>query len=490
VVEEKTMQALAREQGKFVSRAGLRKVAGPSDGQYALIIVDSNGCPVSALTEWYRLRQRSGSPGTRRTYLGFLLPFFGYLLAHGLAWNSDPEQMHRHIRAFLRDEVVCQVSKDTTLDGYLVELTGNSPVSQSSLRVLLAAIRDFYVVMAEAGLYPFPNPMCSPLLQRWKRERIKQIENAGAPDHAGIRGVTWGETQQQPTAFFRQRRGKPWQPDSALTSEQIQKQLHADLDQMIQHVSTQRDRLILLLLRYTGARLHEILGLTAGGYRKAKDPCQAYVLNKGSLGREEKVIRFPQALEAALVRYIRTERVQSDACGRKCLSDLADTDPIFLTRRGTAYGREAFYFHWRQWYNALKQDHRRRMVADAHSGGSGFFEFTPHDIRHLRVTEWMTNIHKQCVGNEPRKQLLRRGMQRWMGWRSERTIACYDHSFTEREAEEAFDAFQREVECSVIEQNVRASSSPSQQEKAPEQARDMAVQQMSRELDFWEDLPS
>ena len=130
------MRALAREQGRFVSRAGLKKVAGPSDGHYALIIVDSNGCPVSALTEWYRLRRQSGSPGTWRTYLGFLLPFFGYLLAHGLAWNSDPEQMHRHIRAFLRDEVVCQISRDTTLDGYMVELTGNSPVSQSSLRVL------------------------------------------------------------------------------------------------------------------------------------------------------------------------------------------------------------------------------------------------------------------------------------------------------------------------------------------------------------------
>jgi len=205
-----------------------------------------------------------------------LLPFFGYLLAHGLVWNSDPEQMHRHIRAFLRDEVVCQISRDITLDGYLVELTGNSPVSQSSLRVLLAAIRDFYAVMAEAGLYPFPNPMCSPLLQRWKQERIKHIENAGAPDHAGIRGETWTETHQQPTAFFRQRRGKPWHPDSALTSEQIQRQLHADLDWMIQHIPTQRDRLVLLLLRYTGARLHEILGLTAGGYRKAKDPCQAY----------------------------------------------------------------------------------------------------------------------------------------------------------------------------------------------------------------------
>ncbi len=483
------MRALAREQGRFVSRAGLRKVAGPSDGHYALIIVDSNGCPVSALTEWYRLRRQSGSPGTRRTYLGFLLPFFGYLLAHGLAWNSDPEQMHRHMRAFLRDEVVCQISRDTTLDGYLVELTGNSPVSQSSLRVLLAAIRDFYTVMAEAGLYPFPNPMCSPLLQRWKRERIKHIENGGAPDHAGIRGETWTETQQQPTAFFRQRRGKPWQPDSALTSEQIQRQLHADLDWMIQHIPTQRDRLVLLLLRYTGARLHEILSVTAGGYRKAKDPCQAYVLNKGSLGREEKLIRFPQAIEAALVRYIRSERAQSDSLGRRDLCELEETDPIFLTNKGTSYSRTAFYFHWRRWYTAMKQDHRRK-TSDSHGTPALSFEFTPHDIRHLRVTEWMTHINKQCIGNEPRKQLLRRGMQRWMGWRSEQTIACYDHSFTEREAEEAFDAFQREVEHSELPQERRANSSPSRQEQDIQHSQNIVMQQASLELAFWEDTPS
>ncbi len=483
------MRALAREQGRFVSRAGLRKVAGPSDGHYALIIVDSNGCPVSALTEWYRLRRQSGSPGTWRTYLGFLLPFFGYLLAHGLAWNSDPEQVHSSIRAFLRDEVVCQISRDTTLDGYLVELTGNSPVSQSSLRVLLAAIRDFYAVMAEAGLYPFPNPMCSPLLQRWKRERIKHIENAGAPDHAGIRGETWTETQQQPTAFFRQRRGKPWQPDSALTSEQIQRQLHADLDWMIQHIPTQRDRLVLLLLRYTGARLHEILSVTAGGYRKAKDPCQAYVLNKGSLGREEKLIRFPQAIEAALVRYIRTERAQSDSLGRRDLCELEETDPIFLTNKGTSYSRTAFYFHWRRWYTAMKLDHRRK-TADSHGTHSLSFEFTPHDIRHLRVTEWMTHINKQCIGNEPRKQLLRRGMQRWMGWRSEQTIACYDHSFTEREAEEAFDAFQREVEHAELPQERRANSSPSRQEQDIQHSQNIVMQQASLELAFWEDTPS
>lgn len=72
------------------------------------------------------------------------------------------------------------MSHDSTLDGYRVELTGDPPLSQSSLRVLLAAIRDFYAVMAEAGLYAYTNPMYSQLLQRWKHGRVKSIASSGA----------------------------------------------------------------------------------------------------------------------------------------------------------------------------------------------------------------------------------------------------------------------------------------------------------------------
>lgn len=280
------MRARIRDKGRFASTYGLKKIVCKSGSRYEFIIVDNSGFPVSHLTEWYRLRKSPGLNGTRRTYLGFLLPFFGYLLKHRFAWNDEPERIRTYIKAFLKEEIACIVSLDTSLDGYRLELTGTSPLSQSSLRVLLAAIRDFYEVMAEAGLYALANPMCSTLLQHWKRERMKSIANSGAPDRAGTREETWQESNNQPIAFFRLRRGQPWQPAVALTSEQIQQRMNKDLDWMTEHASTQRDRLILLLLRQTGARLNEILSLTAGGYRKAKGPYQAYVVNKGSYGRE------------------------------------------------------------------------------------------------------------------------------------------------------------------------------------------------------------
>jgi hypothetical protein len=238
------------------------------------------------------------------------------------------------------------VGRDTALDGYRITLTRCSPLSASSLRVLLAAIRDFYAVMAEARLYAYENPMRSELLEQWKRAHMKTIANGGAPDRAGTRSECWHETNKRPTAFFRQRRGEPWKPDVTLTSEQIQQRMNTDLDWMTRHASTQRDRLVLMILRETGARLREILSMTAGGFRKAKDPYQAYITNKGSYGRDEKLIRLTKPIEAALVQYVRTERAKLDPKGLKRLSQLDDTDPIFLTRRCTPYTRDAFYHNW------------------------------------------------------------------------------------------------------------------------------------------------
>jgi hypothetical protein len=66
------MRAKGRWQGRFVSAYGLRKIVCAPGNRYELVVVDSEGRPVSHLTEWYRLRKTPGLDGTRRTYLGIM----------------------------------------------------------------------------------------------------------------------------------------------------------------------------------------------------------------------------------------------------------------------------------------------------------------------------------------------------------------------------------------------------------------------------------
>ncbi len=266
--------------------SGLRKMAGPAGSPFEVIVVDRQGRPVSHLCEWYRRRQEPGPDRTRQTYLGMLFPVMGFFLARGYAWNDAPSQVRTYLVEFLRERLVCRMQPDQDREGYWIETSRTSPLSKSGLGVLLAAMKDFYRVMSEAGYYLYPSPMTSQLLERWQRERTRLIASAGAPDHSGIRSESWEESRRHPTAYFRQGKRKPWQPKLALESAEVRERMWQALIFMTHHAPTQRDKVVLLLLRHTGARLHEILGMTVGGYRKAAGPLCAMVVNKGSLGRE------------------------------------------------------------------------------------------------------------------------------------------------------------------------------------------------------------
>src|SRR2546426_958085 len=83
-----------------------------------------------------------------------------------------------------------------------------------------------------------------------------------------------------------------WEPEVVLEPDEVQQRMRSTIDFMVKHATFQRDQVILLLLRQTGARLSEIIEMTVGGYRKARHAGQAFIKNKGSRGREEKTIYF------------------------------------------------------------------------------------------------------------------------------------------------------------------------------------------------------
>ncbi len=97
------------------------------------------------------------------------------------------------------------------------------------------------------------------------------------------------------------------------------------------------ERVILRLLDETGARLHEVLAMTAGGDRKGHSRLvgvRALLRNKGSLGREVKPVTFEPEADYLLHRYLRTVRSKHDPERRARMEDLRDDEPLFLSRRG------------------------------------------------------------------------------------------------------------------------------------------------------------
>ena len=163
-----------QQAGQLTSSSGLRKIAGPPGSPFALIVVDQQGRPVSHLSEWYRRRQEPGSDRTRQTYLGMLFPVMGFFLEKEYAWNDPPEQIRTYLVEFLRERLACRMQPDQDGEGYWVETSRTSSLSKSGLGVLLAAIKDFYRVMRDAGYYVYPSPMTSLLLEQWRRERAKR----------------------------------------------------------------------------------------------------------------------------------------------------------------------------------------------------------------------------------------------------------------------------------------------------------------------------
>jgi hypothetical protein len=231
------MRAKGRSHGRFVALSGLRKIPGPPRSRFPVIVVDHIGLPVFFLSEWYRRKKEFDSGRTPDTYLEMLLPWAGFLLQRGYSWNDTPDRIHAFLVEFLRDSVGCNVGP-APVDGYSVQTTGASPLSKSSLGVLLAALTSLYDLLSDASYYPYQNPMRSELLTELKREHLRQIKNAGAPDHAGIRSESQQETHKNyPTAYFRQRRGKVWEPEVVMESDEVHKRMNKTIDYMIKHAT-------------------------------------------------------------------------------------------------------------------------------------------------------------------------------------------------------------------------------------------------------------
>jgi site-specific recombinase XerD len=444
----------------------IQRIKGQPGASYEVLFVDQHGHLIVALTEWYRIRSTLGLTSTRDTYLSYLLPFFAFLSEKGCAWNASPEQLRPVLTNFYRERFCCLVRPERGGERVAVLPTRDTPLQESTLQVFRSALRDFYLIMKDERLYAFSNPLTSDTLLALKHLHNQAIANAGAPDHAGIRGESRERSRRQPTAFIRYPKAREWKPDMRKELADVRSGIHMVLDAMMEKSELScREKIILELLRNTGARLHEVVGLSVGGYRNQGIAGQAQVVSKGSLGCEIKTIYFAHhpRLMRLLTRYLEQIRPRWDGQGRRKLDLMENGDPLFLTERGTPYSVKSFYYHWYKHYPSF------RSLCPV--------TFSPHDIRHLFITEFLIMLREACGGGTDHFDTERYQREREafgstiMGWRSSQTIDVYDHS---RDGEHTLHILalmqQRLAEQDYLPEHARETSAPSPQAEAIQEA--------------------
>src|SRR6266568_2324375 len=425
----------------------------PGGPRYERLVFDADGQLIVPLNEWYHLMQGVGAARTRDTYLAVLRPWFGFLARHEHAWNARPEAVREYTRLFLL-EAGCALQKGR-VEGWFVQASNRSPISTNGLHLLIAALRSFYAVMRRGvfdardqrfhPLYAFDNPMYSKVLIAWRSEHRKWIRNAGAPDVAGIRSHSRAAEAQQPVGFFQVKR-QPLEPPVARDSQPTRLAILAGVRYLIDHAPA-REAVILRVMLESGARVSEVLALTARGLRMAHNPkigidVAAFVRNKGD-HTLSKPIWCSADTRDQLHRYVARFRSQFDPHRRTRLEQLDDDEPIFLSRRKRQLEYSGFGIVFkrllrnaqRHFASAPQRPDAIRVLLPA---------ITPHTIRHLHTTFRVKKVRELFSSPAERERALE-ALVGDLGWRSAEMLKTYDHAISRSELRELMAASVRRM---------------------------------------------
>src|SRR5258708_5994570 len=106
-----------------------------------------------------------------------------------------------------------------------------------------------------------------------------------------------------------------------------------------------RDKLIVLMACRCGVCVRDILRLAIGDWRACGCRLEIRVHRQASRGQVVGMLRLRPDTASLLRAYIHGERKEYDPAHRDLLQ-LAETDPLFLTTGGCAYGYQAFVPQW------------------------------------------------------------------------------------------------------------------------------------------------
>ena len=177
-----------------------------------------------------------------------------------------------------------------------------------------------------------------------------------------------------------------------------------------------RDQVIVRLVCDSGARSTEIIQLSIGEWRTRGYQQEVLIDYKGRRDRRARLLHFSSVTAKLLLSYINGERKQYDLQHRE-LTLLADTDPLFLSKRQRRYTYKAFLPHWRQ----LCQ------VAG--------LSFPLRGLRTWYVLQQLRIIHEH-TSSFTEIDHLKDNLVKYMGWSSSRPLHVYEHYIHMKQDEE------------------------------------------------------
>lgn len=402
----------------------LKLVSTPNlDHQYQVVRAD--GLPDVSLTLFASDLLKSLSPSSVPIYMREALAAIDWaqsdaiVLRNGWSILGPPAEVRNILREYLTVAAKCKLT--TRADRLGVKVTYVCQTSETALniRILLAALRRLYDYLITSGKYAHPNPLLQEQMEQVKtdlrngyRRAVRALE--GRDPMPQTSGVDPPFGIRLSANYFR-----------CTDSEWLPRTVD---DPNFPHLVYGAGKAygwgllelcVVRILFESGARISEVLDLTALDWSASQFLNQFTARNKGSFGMRTKRLVVSSATAKLCRRYFDDDRDGRRARDhqRLSLNDLGKLNaealekvPLFVNERGKPM--QPKIFRRGHWTPALR-------AVGLHA--------SPHLARHWFVTNALRTIEK--TARDEAEILRRKGeLVQYMGWRTaERTLKAYEH---------------------------------------------------------------
>ncbi|MGH9371236.1 MAG: hypothetical protein ACRD15_06875, partial [Vicinamibacterales bacterium] len=267
-----TLAGGVREASPMGDIASVRAVYGGT-GDFAIHVVRENGLPDVALTVFANDLRRILSDGSVRGYLRETLAFVNWCASdpvtqtRGWQWQAEPSQVRHAVRQYLTVAAECRITVRPDTLGLKASYINATAGTRINVSLLLVALKKLYDVVSDHGLYPCANPMVHEAARQTMGEVRRQRRDAmraaiGRAPMPAISGVDAPPTDFRLSENYFRFVRTLWQPQS-IDDPDFPRAVYAAGQA---YGWSLREQCITRTLFESGARVSEVVGLTAGDW--------------------------------------------------------------------------------------------------------------------------------------------------------------------------------------------------------------------------------